>query len=152
MARKISRKVKKKIVKTIIWSVALYGAETWTMRTEEKKRVEAFEMWVWRKMEGVVWRDKMSNEKVLEAVGEKRSILHVILDRQKRWIGHNLRRGGLLQEVIEGKMDGKRGQGRPRWGMLDDLKKGSYQKMKRRAEKREEWRCWVPWTCQSADY
>jgi hypothetical protein len=152
LTRKISKKVKKKIVKTIVWSVALYGAETWTMGIEEKKRVEALEMWIWRKMEGVMWSDKISNEKVLEAVGEKRTMLQVILDRQKRWIGHNIRRGGLLKEVIEGKIEGKKGQGRPRRGMLDDLKKGSYRTMKRRAENREEWRCWVPWTCQTADY
>ena len=52
--------------------------------------------------------------------------------------------GGLLKEVFEGKMEGKRPRGRPRMGMLGELKKGSYIDMKRRAEDRQMWRCLVP--------
>ena len=61
-----------------------------------------------------------------------------------RWIGNVLRGEGLLKEVVEGKMEGKRPRGRPRKGMLDELKKGSYIDMKRRAEDRQLWRSWVP--------
>ena len=55
---------------------------------------------------------------------------------------------GLLKEVIEGKMEGKRRRGRPRLGMLDELITGSYDEMKRRAVDRDVWREYVPWTCR----
>ena len=69
------------------------------------------------------------------------------MEEKKNWIGHVLRSEGLMKEVLEGGIDGKRGRGRPRIGMLDELKKTkeeSYQKMKRKAENREEWRVSVP--------
>ena len=62
--------------------------------------------------------------------------------------GHVLREDGLLREVTEGRMEGKRSRGRPRNGMLDELLVGSYRDMKRLAENRSEWRSWMPWTCR----
>ena len=56
---------------------------------------------------------------------------NVIIQRKKNWIAHVVSGEGLLREVIEGKMDGKRPRGRPRIGMLEELKDGSYQQMKR---------------------
>ena len=95
-------------------------------------------------MEKVCWKNKVSTEEVLVKIGEKRKLIHTITDRKKRWIGNVLRREGLLKEVIEGKLEGKRPTGRPRIRMLDELKKGSYVDMKRRPEDRQVWRCWVP--------
>ena len=54
--------------KALVWSVALYGAETWALRAEDIKRIEAFEMWVWRKMQKVRWSERKSNEEVLEMI------------------------------------------------------------------------------------
>ena len=121
----------------------MYRAETWTLRKEDVRRLNAFEMWTWRRMEKVSWKDKVSNKEVLVKVGEKRKLIDTITERKKRWIGHVLRGEGLLKEVIEGKMEGKRPRGRPRIGMLDELKKGSYVDIKRRAEDRQMWRSWV---------
>jgi len=67
----MSREVKKKIIKTIVCSVTLYGAETWTLRQEDRRRLDAFEMWLWRRMEKISWTEKMTNEAVLKIVGEK---------------------------------------------------------------------------------
>jgi len=145
----ISKALKKKMVKTLIWPVVLYGYETWTMRKEETIRLEAFEMWVWRRMEKVSWKDRKTNEEVLSAVSEERSLVNTILHRKKNWIGHILRNDCLMRDVIEGRMEGKRPVGRPRMGMIDELMKdGSYEKLKRRAGDREGWRCWVPRTCR----
>jgi len=105
-------------------------------------------MWICRRMEGVSWMDRITNEEMLNKVGEKRQLISVIRNRQKNWIGHVLRGDGLLREVMEGRMEGKRKRGRPRKGMLDELIVESYGNMKRKAENRDEWRNWLPWTCR----
>jgi len=56
----------------MIWSVVLYGSETWTMRKEDIKRLEAFEIWIWRRMERISWVEHKTNEEILKMVDEKR--------------------------------------------------------------------------------
>ena len=87
----MSNEVEKKIVKTVIWSVALYSAEAWSLRKEDMRRTEALEMWIWRRMERISWTEKISNEEVLRRVGEKRSMADTIVRRKKNWIGHIMR-------------------------------------------------------------
>jgi hypothetical protein len=84
-------------------------------------RIEALEMWIWRRMKRISWTEKKTNEEVLRRVGEKRTMLETIVWRKKNWIGHIMRGDGLMKEVMEGKMEGKRGPGRKRIGMIDDL-------------------------------
>ena len=72
----------KQIVKCYIWSMALYGAETWTLRAADKKYLESFEMWCWRGMEKMSWTDHVRNEDVLLRVNEQRNILHEIRKRK----------------------------------------------------------------------
>ena len=75
-------------------------------------------------------------------------MIDTIRNRKKNWIGHILRTPGLMKDVIEGRMEGKRPRGRRRMGMLDDLKdRQSYAELKSKAEDRNEWRNWEPWTC-----
>ena len=93
--------LRKKLVKCYIWSIALYGAETWTLREVDQKDLESFEMWCWRRMEKISWTDHLRNEDVLLRV-----ILHEIRKRKANWIGHILRRNCLLQRVTEGKIQG----------------------------------------------
>ena len=62
-----------------------------------------------------------------------------------------MRGEGLLKQVMEGRMEGKRPRGRPRIGMIDDLIENSYVEMKRRAENRDAWRYWMPRTCRKAE-
>jgi len=57
--------LRKKLVKCYIWSMALYGAETGTLRAVDQKRLESFEMWCWRRMEKISWTDRVKNEEVL---------------------------------------------------------------------------------------
>jgi len=92
-------KLRKKLVKCYIWSIALYGAETWTLRAADQKHLESFEMWCWRRMEKISWTDHVRNEEVLLRVNEQRNILHEISKRKANWIGHILRRNcRLLKE------------------------------------------------------
>ena len=78
----------KKLVKCYIWSIALYGAETWTLRLVDQKHLESFEMLCWRSMEKINWTDHVRNEEVLLRVKEQRNILDEISKRKADWIGH----------------------------------------------------------------
>ena len=98
--------MRKKLVKCYIWSRALYGAETWTLREVDQKHLESFEMWYWRRMEKVSWTDRVRNKEVLLRVKEQRNILHEISKGKANWMGHILCRNCLLQQVIEGKIKG----------------------------------------------
>jgi hypothetical protein len=151
LTKGLKKDLKKRMVKTLVWPVALYGCETWTMKKEVVDKLNAFEMWVWRRMEKVSWQDKKTNEEVLAAVGEERCFVQAIVKRKKNWIGHVVRGNSLLKLVLEGRMVGKKPRGRPRMGMIDDLKEGSYTEMKRRAEDRDKWRAWMPRTCRKAE-
>lgn len=136
----IGMELKKRIVKSTVWSVMLYGAETWTLTQAEKKRIEAFEMWVWRRMLKISWKEKISNDEVLMKIGEQRNLLNIISQRKHSWIGHILRHDGLLNTILEGRMEGKAARGRKRLNMLSDiLKNDSYIAVKRRAEDRSQW-------------
>jgi hypothetical protein len=99
--------LRKKLVKCYIWSIALYGAETWTLRAVDQKQLVSFEMWCWRRMEKISWTDHVKSEEVLLRVKEQRNILHEIRKRKAKWIGHILRRNCLLQRAIEGKIKGR---------------------------------------------
>src|SRR5580698_10282718 len=125
LSRNMSRAVRKKIIKTVVCMVALYGSETWALKKDEIQRLNALEMWIWRRMEKVSYKNRKTNEEVLDIVGEERSLIETIVRRKKNWIGHILREG-LLKDVIEGRMEGKPPRGRKRIGMLDDLKEESY--------------------------
>ncbi|KAJ4440262.1 hypothetical protein ANN_08401 [Periplaneta americana] len=87
--------------------VALYGAKTWTLRRSEEKRIEAFEMWIWRRMERVKWTDRIRNEAVLERVGGERMMLKLIRKRIINWLGHCLKRNCLLKDALEGMVNGR---------------------------------------------
>jgi len=92
----------KKLVKCYIWSVALCGAETGTVRAVDEKQLGRFEMWCWRRMEKISWTDRVRNEEALLRVKEQRNILHEIRKRETNWIGHILPKtafyNGLLKE------------------------------------------------------
>ena len=75
-------------------------------------------------------------------------MVETIVRRKKNWTGHIMRGDGLMKEVMEGKMEGKRGRGRKRiYGMIDELMENKqYGDLKRRAEDRQGWRVWLPGT------
>jgi hypothetical protein len=120
--------LRKKLVTCYVWSIDLYGAETWTLRAVNQKHLESFEMWCWRRMEKNSWTDHVRIEEVLLRVKEQRNILHEIHKRKANWICHILRRNCLLQQVTEGKIQGgievTERQGRRRRSYWMTLRKG----------------------------
>ena len=92
-------------------------------------------------MEKIKWSEKVTNDQVLDRIGEKRTLLNNILRRKTNWIGYILRRNCLLYYAIEGQMTGVKGVGRRRTQLLDDLKnRRRYWELKEEAEDRKRWR------------
>ncbi|KAJ4444468.1 hypothetical protein ANN_06260, partial [Periplaneta americana] len=104
----LEKELRKRLVKCVVWSVVLYGAETWTLRRSEEKRIEAIGIWIWRKMERVKWTERIRNEAVLERVDEERGMLKLVRKRKRNWLGHRLRRKYLLKDALEGMVNRRR--------------------------------------------
>ena len=101
-----------------------------------------------RRMERVSWSGRMTNEVVLRRIGEKRTLFETIYGRQRKWLGHDMRHQGLLMDVIEGRLIGKKGRGRKKktlfchWRRKENSRTETYGEIKRNAEVRDEWREW----------
>ena len=80
--RTLNLNLRKETVKCYLWSMALYGGETWTLQAAGQKYLENYEMWCWRGMEKISWTDHVRNEEVLLRVNEQRNILHEIRKRR----------------------------------------------------------------------
>ena len=79
-------------------------------------KIGSIELCIWHRMEKISWTENISNEEVLKLVEEERSLLTITRKRQRNWMGHIMRGDSLQREIIEGRMEGKRGRGRPRQG------------------------------------
>ena len=122
----------------------MYGCETWTIGEAERKRIEAFEMWFYRRMMNIKWMDKITNEEVLGRIGERRTLWKSLKKRRRQMMGHTLRHGGLLRDILEGEVGKKRGRGRPRLKYFDqifgDMGCETFRQVKELARLRAEWR------------
>jgi hypothetical protein len=105
-----------RLMRTLVWPVATYGCESWTIKKREEERIEAFEMKGLRQILRVSWRERKTNEWVLETTGVERSLLNSIKRRKLTYFGHLMRKNGdcLEKEIIQGNVPGTRTRGRPR--------------------------------------
>ena len=78
-------------------------------------------MWTWRKILKISWAQKVTNQEILNMIYEERNVISNIHQRKHNWIGHVLRHDGLLNRIMEGRIEGKRGRGRKRKQMIDDI-------------------------------
>ena len=124
VSRDISLKSKIRLAKCYIFSILLYGVEAWTMTNTLMKRMEAFEIWVYRRILRISWIDHITNEEVLHRLGKQREIAFTIKKRKMEYFGHVMRHGKyrILQLIIQGKTDTKRGPGRRRHSWLHNLR------------------------------
>src|SRR6266516_2639305 len=86
LAKGLSIKLKKRIVKVLVCPVVLYGCETWTLLQGEINRLQALEMWLLTGLKKIRWSDRISNDEVLTIVNEKRCLIKTITKRKKNWI------------------------------------------------------------------
>ncbi|KAI5707563.1 hypothetical protein M8J77_011831 [Diaphorina citri] len=120
----ISTKVR--LLKCYIFSILLYGVESWTLNENTTKKLEAFEMWLYRRILKISWIEHVTNEEVLRRMKKERELMNIIKVRKLQYLGHIMRNDNkytLLQLIIQGKIEGKRGRGRRRISWLHNLRK-----------------------------
>ena len=135
-------------MKALVWPVATYGCESWTLRKNEETRLDAFEMKGQRKILRVSWTAKKTNEWVLNKAGVKREPLDTVKARKLAYCGHTVRKRGscLEKEIMPGTMLGARRRGTPRTAWMDNIKTWtglSVEESIRMTEDRDKWRKYV---------
>ena len=103
------------ILKCLIWPVVTYGCEAWTMKKEEDRKINAAELWFYRRLLRIQWTEKRTNESVFEELSVKPELLSTINRRKLRYLGHANRNSktNLMTTVLQGKIEAKRNRGRP---------------------------------------
>ena len=113
-----------KLAKTLIWSVALYACETWTLKKQEERMIEAMEMWLWRRVLRVKWTERKTNEWVRQKVQVRaeQGMLAEVKRRKTRKYGHWKRRGrSVVLAAIEGETEHRSKRGRRRKEWIDNI-------------------------------
>ena len=123
-SRDITLPTKVHLVKAMVFPVVRYGCESWTVKRAECRRIDAFELWCWRKLLRVPWTATRSNQSILKEISPKYSLEGLMLKLKLQYFGHLMRRADSLEETLMlGKMEGgrRRGPQRMRWldGMTD---------------------------------
>ena len=120
----LNLKLRQRMIKCYVWSVLLYGVEAWTLKMNIINRLEAFEMWIHRRMLRISWTDKISNTEVLRRANTQRELFTTIKLRKTSYFGHIMRgkKYVILQLVIEGKIEGRRGVGRKKLSWLRNIR------------------------------
>ena len=124
-SRKMTITTKKRLIRCYILSTFLYAAETWTINKESWKKIESFEMWLLRKMMRIPYTEHKTNIEVLQLTKSKRTLKTEILNRKAQYFGHLIRKGRLQRILLDGKVEGKRGRGRPRRIWFSDIRDGT---------------------------
>ena len=104
-----------------IWPTLLYGAETWTITKSLLSRLDAFEMWVYRRILKISWTETITNEEVMRRMGTDREIVRQFKTRKLQYLGHLIRHNATQLQLIEGKIEGRRPRGRPRNTWTTDI-------------------------------
>jgi hypothetical protein len=99
--------INKKLTKTYIWSVAIYGSETWTLGKNEERVTNAFETLCWRSMLKIKWTHRIMNDEVFQRAKEGRSLLKILKNRRHLWIGHTIRHNEFVVNILEGAISGQ---------------------------------------------
>ena len=113
-SKRLKMKTKIRILECYIFSIFTYGSEAWSLSKVLEQKIEAMEMWCYRWMGNISWKDKITNANVLIKLGTKRTLLKDVQKRKLRYYGHIKRKNNILTTALEGRMSGKRPRGRQR--------------------------------------
>ena len=110
------------LVKALIFPVVMYGCESWTIKQAEHQRIDAFELWCWRRLLRVPWTARRSNQSILKEIGPKYSLEGLMLKLKLQYFGQLIQRADSLEKILMlGKIEGRRRRGRQRTRWLDGI-------------------------------
>ena len=105
----------------MVFLVVMYGCESWTIKTAECRRIDAFELWCWRRLLRVLWTSKRSNHSILKEISPEYSLEGLMLKLKLQYFGHLMQRANSLEKTLMlGKIEGRR-RGRQRMRWLDGI-------------------------------
>ena len=108
------------IVKAMVFPVVMYGCERCTVKKAELQRIDAFELWCWRRLQRVPWTASRSNQSILKEISPECSLERLMLKLKLQYFGHLMQRTDSLEKTLMlGKMDGRGRRGRRRMRWLD---------------------------------
>ena len=110
------------LVKVMVFPVVMYGFESWTIKKAERQRIDAFELWCWRRLLSVLWAARRSNQPILKEISPECSLEGLMLQLKLQYFGHLMQRTDSLEKTLMlGKIEGGRRRGRPRMRWLDGI-------------------------------
>ena len=106
-SRDITLSTKVHLVKTMVFPVVMYGCESWTIKKPERRRIDASELWCWRRLLRVHWIARRSNQSILKEISPQYSLEGLMLKLKLKYFGHLMRRAGSLEKTLmPGKIEG----------------------------------------------
>ena len=121
-SRGISLSTKVRLVQAMIFPVVMYGCESWTVKKAERRRIDAFDLWCWRRLLRVPWTARRSNQSVLKEISPGISLEGMMLKLKLQYFGHLMQRVDSLEKTLMlGGIGGRRRRGRPRMRWLDGI-------------------------------
>ena len=110
------------IVKAVVFLIVMYGCESWTIRRAEHWRIDAFELWFWRRLLRVPWTARRSNQSILKEISPKYALEGLMLKLKLQYFGQLMWRTDLLEKTLMlGNIEGRRRRGRQRMWWLDGI-------------------------------
>ena len=121
-SRDITLPTKVRLVKAMVFPVVMYGCENWTMKKTEHQRIDAFELWCWRRLLRVPWTARRSNQSILKETSPECSLQRLMLKLKLLYFGHLMRRVDSLEKTLMlGGIGGRRRSGQQRMRLLDGI-------------------------------